>query len=78
MYGGQIWPHLSAILQFVKLTYAKLTPRPEQHPMRQFEATDLVEVSSMQFDGTSVACQFLAESGTRTSSRKPITMIGAT
>jgi hypothetical protein len=31
--------------------------------MRQFEAADLVEVSSMQIDGTSVACQFSADTG---------------
>jgi hypothetical protein len=41
----------------------KLTPRPEHDQMRKSEAADLVEVSSMQIDGTSVACQILANSG---------------
>jgi len=31
--------------------------------MRKSEAADLVEVSSMQIDGTSVASQILANSG---------------
>jgi hypothetical protein len=62
MYGGQIAITSVRDLKFVKPTYAKLTPRPEQHQMRKFEATDLVAISSMQIDGISVACQISADS----------------
>src|SRR5215510_5757985 len=51
------------LIEFVSRTYAKLTPRPGKHPMRHSEAIDLAGLSTTQIDGTSVACQFLANSG---------------
>src|SRR4029453_3493817 len=62
VYSGQTSTTCVGFVEFVSQIYAKLTPRPGKHPMRHSEAIDLAELSTMQIDGTSVACQFLADS----------------
>src|SRR4029450_111354 len=79
MNGGQNSPTSVGFVELVRRIYAKLTPRPGKGPMRHSEATDLAELSTLPIDGTSVACQFLADSGIFTSRREPVvTTIGAT